>query len=77
MISGFEPPAAMGALTHNEVGMFNQKGFTIKELLMVFVVIAILCLAAIPPFFMLQQSRREANIKKTTNELQAPTPSSQ
>ena len=53
--------------------MFNQKGFTIKELLMVFVVIAILCLAAIPPFFALQ-SRRKTEMKKKTIESQTPTP---
>lgn len=57
--------------------MLSQKGFTIKELLMVFVVIAILCLAAIPPFFALQKSRREAEIKKAATELQTATPSSQ
>lgn len=49
--------------------MLNQKGFTIKELLMVFVVIAILCLAAIPPFFALQQSRRRTEMEKTATEL--------
>lgn len=35
----------------------NQSGFTIKELLMTFVVIGILCVLAIPPYYMMQESR--------------------
>lgn len=44
----------------------NQSGFTSKELIMVVAVIAILCLAAIPQFFAMQNMRRENELKKIT-----------
>jgi type II secretory pathway pseudopilin PulG len=43
----------------------NQKGFTSKELVMAVAVIGILCLAAIPQFFAMQNLRRDHKIKKT------------
>lgn len=42
----------------------NQKGFTSKELIMVIVVIGILCFAAIPQFFAMQNKRYDPEIKK-------------
>lgn len=44
----------------------NQRGFTSKELVMVVAVIGILCLAAIPQFFAMQNMRHENELKKTT-----------
>lgn len=42
----------------------NENGFTGKEFMMVIVVIAVLCLAAIPQFYSMQKSKREADLAK-------------
>lgn len=47
----------------------NSRGFTAKELVMVIVVIAILCLLSVPPFFALQNSHRRTEMEKTIMEL--------
>ncbi|MCP5463491.1 MAG: hypothetical protein H7A33_00535 [Deltaproteobacteria bacterium] len=49
--------------------MNNNKGFSIKELIMVFVVIGILCAAAIPGFNYLQETKRSADFEKTIASL--------
>lgn len=49
----------------------NSAGFTVKELAMVVVVITILCLLSIPPFFALQNSHRRTEMEKTVMALDA------
>ncbi len=49
----------------------NNQGFTLKELLMVIVVIGILCGAAIPQFYSLQRSRRQTEMEKVVGIVQA------
>lgn len=51
-------------------GYKNQMGFTIKELLMVLVVIGLLCVAVIPQFFSMQNSRRRSEMEKVISVLQ-------
>jgi type II secretory pathway pseudopilin PulG len=48
-----------------------QSGFTTPELLMVIVVIALLCIAAIPQFFSMQNARRETEMQKVVAVVQA------
>lgn len=48
----------------------SKKGFTIKELLMVIVVIGILCGMAIPSYYHLQTQRLSSEIQKTVTLLQ-------
>jgi type II secretory pathway pseudopilin PulG len=50
--------------------MKNQNGFSSKEFLMVIVVLAILCILAIPPFFALQSSRRRSDMENKVRTLQ-------
>lgn len=47
----------------------NAAGFTTKELAMVIVVIAILCILSIPPFFALQNAHRRTEMEKTVMAL--------
>ena len=50
--------------------MKNHSGFSTKEFLMVIVVITILCLAAIPPFFALQSSRHKTEMQTVVQVVQ-------
>lgn len=49
----------------------SSQGFTNKELVMVIVVIAILCLLAIPPFYALQKAHRRTGMEKTIMALES------
>lgn len=50
--------------------MKNNLGFSSKEFLMVIVVITILCLGAIPPFFALQNSRHKTEMQTVVQVVQ-------
>ena len=43
--------------------MTDQKGFTSKEFIMVIVVMGLLCVLAIPPFYALQNARRRTDME--------------
>ena len=51
--------------------IFSESGFTLPELAMVLGVIAILCLVSIPQFYVLQNSRRETEMYKVIQSMQA------
>lgn len=48
----------------------SSHGFTNKELVMVIVVLAILCLLAVPPFYALQNAHRRTGMEKTVMALE-------
>lgn len=47
----------------------NQNGFTIKELVMTVVVLGILCGLAIPPYYMMQESRAVTRMEQVLQRL--------
>ena len=47
-----------------------MKGFTVKELVMVLVVISILCLASIPQFYVMRKSHRQAEFNQTIEKIE-------
>jgi prepilin-type N-terminal cleavage/methylation domain-containing protein len=51
--------------------VLSESGFTLPELAMVLGVIAILCLISIPQFYVLQNSRRETEMYKVIQSMQA------
>lgn len=51
--------------------LMNQKGFTVKELVMVLVVIGLLCAFSIPMFYKMQSEREKQ--KQIQNTAEPPT----
>lgn len=49
----------------------TNTGFSIKELIMVMVVIGILCIAAIPQFYAMQNSRRQTQMEIIVRQVQS------